>query len=471
MIVMKHNILLIDDDAVVRESTKTFLENEGFFVKAVGTGDEGCAFVRQKVVPFSLALVDYHLGEEKGPKIIEKIRALDGKLHLLGFSSDDSLQTHNESLDAGAMVFVPKDAENERLLSVVHRLCRDYERRTKTYTRSDFSANEKLIASCGMVGVSDHLANVVNLILKYAPSKSSVLIRGENGTGKEKVARATHENSSTPRGPFIAVNCGAIPKDLIESELFGHEKGAFTGAITAKIGKFQAASGGTLFLDEIGELPLNLQATLLRVLQEREITPVGSNAAKKIDVRIVAATNAPLEEMIESGRFRQDLYYRLNALPVLLKPLRERPEDIPSLVAFFLESANKASGENKEILSSCVTRLQSMTWPGNVRELGHKIQRMHIMEDAPVISEETFERAVGLDASEARAVVTENNPLDYELWRVKTNQEEVNLIRKSLRLASNLKDAATRLAINRSHLRSRMRALEIENPFSEREDI
>lgn len=467
---MKHNILLIDDDAVVRESTKSFLEREGFFVKAVATGDEGCAYIRQKVVPFSLALVDYHLAEEKGPKIIEKIRELDPKLHLLGFSSDDSLKTHNESLDAGAMVFVRKDTENERLLSIIHRLCRDFERRTKTLSFQDSSANQKLIASVGMIGVSDHLAEVVNLILKYAPSKSPVLIRGENGTGKEKVARAIHENSSAPRGPFVAVNCGAIPRDLIESELFGHEKGAFTGATASKIGKFQAAHGGTIFLDEIGEMPLSLQVTLLRVLQEREITPVGSNATKKIDVRVVAATNAPLEKMIEAGAFRQDLYYRLNALPISLRPLRDRPEDIPPLVEFFLKSANDSSGDRKEILDSCVRRLQALSWPGNVRELGHTLQRMHIMEDGPTITEETFERATQFQDGRTFAPPNADIPLDYEIWRVKTNQEERKLIQKSLRMAFNLKDAATRLAISRSHLRSRMRALGIENPFSEREE-
>lgn len=467
---MKHNILLIDDEAVVRDSTKEFLEREGFFVKAVATGDEGCAYIRQKFIPFSLALVDYHLAEEKGPRIIEKIRALDPQLHLLGFSSDDSLKTHNESLDAGALVFVRKDVQNERLLSIVHRLCRDFEKRTKTLNFQDTSGNQRLIASVDMIGVSDHLAEIANQILKYAPSKSPILIRGENGTGKEKVARAIHENSRASRGPFIAVNCGAIPRDLIESELFGHEKGAFTGAMTSKIGKFQAANGGTIFLDEIGEMPLHSQVALLRVLQEREFTPVGSNTTKKIDVRVVAATNAPLETLIEAGRFREDLYYRLNALPILLKPLRERPEDIAPLVSFFLKAANEANGEHKEILDSCVGRLRTLRWPGNVRELGHAVQRMHIMEDGVTITENTFERAIRCQEAPANSEANDSTSLDYEVWRIKTNEEERSLIRKSLRMALNLKDAATKLAISRSHLRSRMRALEIENPFSEREE-
>lgn len=467
---MKHNILLIDDEAVVRDSTKEFLEKEGFFVKAVATGDEGCALIRQKVLPFSLALVDYHLVGETGPQIIGKIRSLDPKLHLLGFSSDDSLKTHNESLDAGALVFVRKDIQNERLLSIVHRLCQDFERRTKTLSFAGSSANRQLIASAGMTGVSDHLAEVVSLILKGAPTKNSVLIRGENGTGKEVIAKAIHGNSSTPRGPFIAVNCGAIPHDLIESELFGHEKGAFTGAVTARIGKFEAANGGTIFLDEVGETPPGFQVKLLRVLQEGEITPVGSNKTRKINARIIAATNAPLEKMIEDGAFRQDLYYRLNAFPISLKPLRERPEDIPPLVALFLKEANDSSGECKEILDSCVKRLQTLRWPGNIRELGHAVQRMHIMEDGRTITEETFERALRCQEAPAPAPLDENTSLDHEVWRIRTNEEERALIRKSLRMSLNLKDAATRLAITRSYLRSRMRALEIENPFSEREE-
>lgn len=464
---MRHNILLIDDDSIVRRATKTYFESEGFFVKAVATGDEGVAFVRQRLIPFSLVLVDYHLADQKGPEFIEQIRELEPQLTIAGFSGDDSLQTHNESLDAGALVFVRKDIQNERLLSIVHRLCRDVERRTQPLKAATGGENQKLIRSAGMIGVSDHLAEVVKMILKCAPLKIPVLIRGENGTGKEKVARAIHENSSTPNGPFVAVNCGAIPGDLIESELFGHEKGAFTGAISQKIGKFLAANGGTIFLDEIGEMPAQLQVTLLRVLQEREITPVGSNSAKKVDARVIAATNAPLEQMIAAATFRQDLFYRLNAVPITLKPLRERPEDIPSLIEFFLNEANRMTGEKKEVLAACVPALQKHTWPGNIRELGHLVQRMHMMEDGGLISEEAVARAMKLSGIER--VSSAEAVLDYEAWRLSTNSQEWALIQKSLRLASNLQDAATKLGISRSHLRSRMRALEIDNPYSERE--
>ncbi len=461
---MQHNILVIDDDPIARSSMKIFLENEGFFVKAVGSGDEGIAFIRQKIIPFSVAFVDFHLGSQKAPEVLSKIRETDSKIRLVGLSGDDSSENHNRSLDSGALMFVSKETENDRILSIVHRLCRDVERKTKMLDISDPVENRKEIEKVGMVGISDHLRGIATLITRCAPSKGPVLIRGENGTGKEKVARAIHNHSLNPKGPFIAVNCGAITKDLIESELFGHEKGAFTGAVSQKIGKFQAANGGTIFLDEIGEMPLALQVTLLRVLQEKEITPVGSNTTKKIDVRVVAATNAPLESMIEDGQFRQDLYYRLNALPIFLKPLRERPEDIPFLADYFLKSLNQSIGKEKSILESCILRLQKYSWPGNVRELGDILLRMHLLGDEDVMTEELFESVVEQGQS------IESDFLDYEIWRKRAIESEKILILRALNLSGHQQQTADLLGITRSHLRSRMRALNIKNPFKERDD-
>ena len=383
----KKQFILIDDDPAIRSSMKAFLEHEGFFVKSVETGDEGIALVHQKVIPFSLALVDYHMPDSKGPEVISKIREHDTKLHLLGFSGDDGVEAHNESLDSGALMFIAKDTGNEKLLGIIHRVCREFEKKNKTFAISTPTENRLLISSLTMEGASDPLFQVSKLVLKYAPSHQTVLIRGENGTGKERIAKALHDKSPWRLGPFIAVNCGAIPPELIESELFGHEKGSFTGAARDRVGKFQAANGGTLFLDEIGEMPLHLQATLLRVLQEGEITPVGSNVTKKVKARIITATNAPLEEMIAGNRFRQDLFYRVNALPITLEPLRKRPEDIPYLVQFFLGNENKITGEKKQILNSCEDLLMKQPWPGNIRELNHVISRMHLMTDGSLTSQ------------------------------------------------------------------------------------
>ncbi len=328
---MKHNILLIDDDPALRETMSGFLSDEGFYVKAVSSGAEGVALIRQQTIPFSLGFIDFHMPDMNGVEVIKQIRNYNSELSLLAFSGDDSIQVHNDTLDSGAIFFVPKETADEKLLGIVHRICKEVERKTKPLILSDESENCKLIQRVGMAGGSKQLAEVAKCILKIGPRAESVLIRGENGTGKEMIARAIHDHSPRRLQPFIAINCGAISENLIESELFGHEKGAFTGANEFKAGKFQAAHGGTIFLDEIGDMSLNLQVKLLRVIQEREITPVGSNNTKKIDVRIITATNAPLEDFIEQKLFREDLFYRINVLPITIPPLRERPEDIPYL--------------------------------------------------------------------------------------------------------------------------------------------
>jgi DNA-binding NtrC family response regulator len=279
---LQHTILLVDDDPNIRSSMVAFLNDEGFAVRAVETGEEAIAIVRQGINQFSLGMIDFHMPGMSGPEVIREIKSREPNLAILGFSGDDSIEAHNQSLDSGAVFFVEKDIANAKLLGIIHRLCRDVEKRTKPVVLFTENANRKLIESVDMVGVSNALADTANLIMRFASSKETVLIRGENGTGKEKVARAMHKNSPRTLMPFIAVNCASIPESLIESELFGHEKGAFTGANRARVGFFQAAHGGTIFLDEIGELPMHLQATLLRVLQEKTIMPVGSNIAKKL---------------------------------------------------------------------------------------------------------------------------------------------------------------------------------------------
>lgn len=353
-----------------------FLNDEGFSVRAVESGEEAIAIIRQGINQFSLGMIDFHMPGMSGPEVIKEIKAREPNLAILGFSGDDSVEAHNQSLDSGAVFFVEKDIGNAKLLGIIHRLCREVEKRTKPVALFTENANRKLIESVDMVGISNALADTANLILRFASSKETVLIRGENGTGKEKVARAIHKHSPRALMPFIAVNCASIPEALIESELFGHEKGAFTGANRTRVGFFQAANGGTIFLDEIGELPMHLQATLLRVLQEKTIMPVGSNIAKKIDFRLIAATNAPIGSMIANRQFREDLFYRLNVLPINLKPLRERPEDISYLAEIFIKRANQEERKNKILLEATVEEFKKMHWKGNVRELEHCIKHL-----------------------------------------------------------------------------------------------
>lgn len=461
---MQHNILLVDDDAAFRGSMSAFLEDEGFFVRAVSSGDEGIALIRQKVIPFSLALVDYHMPEIQGPETIRRLKELNPALTVLALSGDDSVDAHNNSLDSGAVFFVEKDIGEAKLLGILHRACREVERRQKPVSISPHSDNQKLIASVNMIGVSESMAEVARMILKFAPSNDSVLIRGENGTGKEKVARAIHNHSARSNKPFVAVNCAAIPENLIESELFGHEKGAFTGANRSRRGHFESANGGTIFLDEIGEMPKQLQATLLRVLQEKCITPVGSTETRKIDFRLISATNAPLEQLIAEKSFREDLFFRLNVLPINIKPLRERPEDIPVLAQAFLANANAETGQNKILLESTVDELKNLAWPGNVRELEHCIRFL-----VNLSSGETLD--VDLLKTRQDSMQTKKKSADLTMLKFSQMSKEKNIVLKALEEGGSVAGAARQLGISRSTLRDKMKKYGIEMKRSNLEEV
>ena len=452
---MQHNILLIDDDAGFRESMSAFLADEGFFVKAVSSGDEGVALVRQRVVPFSIALVDYHMPDIDGPETIRQLKELNAGLTVFAFSGDDSVDAHNNSLESGAVFFVEKDIGDAKLLGILHRACREVERKVKPVTISTHPENRKLIESVGMVGVSESMAEVARLIQKFGPSNDSILIRGENGTGKEKVARAIHNHSARASKPFVAVNCAAIPENLIESEMFGHDKGAFTGAARNRKGHFEAANGGTIFLDEIGEMPKHLQATLLRVLQEKTITPVGSNETRKIDFRLVAATNAHLENLIAEKQFREDLFFRLNVLPITIKPLRDRPEDIPVLAQAFLEKANIEGHQNKTLLDTTAEELKKLSWPGNVRELEHCIRFLVNLSVGEHLDIELLKSRRDVNAAKKKS-------LDLTTLRFNQMSDEKNIVLKAIEEGGSIAGAARQLGISRSTVREKMKKYGIE---------
>jgi two-component system, NtrC family, nitrogen regulation response regulator NtrX len=451
---MKHYILFIDDNDELRASMQSFFDKEGFTGKCVATGEEGIALVRQKVFNFSLALVDYHLPDMNGAQIIARLREFDSDLIALGFSDDKSDPVHNMALDSGAISFINKDAGDAKLLGILHRHCREFERRKKPLTITTKAANQKFIEALEMAGCSNHLAEISRLTLKYAQSPLTVLIRGENGTGKEKVARAIHNHSTRRLMPFIAVNCAAFPKDLIESELFGHEKGSFTGAGNNKIGKFQAANGGTIFLDEIGELDPAVQAVLLRVLQEKTFMPVGSNITKKVDVRVVAATNAPLEDMIAMKAFREDLFYRLNVLPIHLKPLRERPEDIPYLIEYFLKRANETASAKKIILNADVEKLMKLPWAGNVRDLEHSIEYLMIVCDGPTLD---ISKLKDRAPTEGKSIPKLHMNRDLDAVGAAREKIEHQVIVEAIGQLGSVAGAARDLKMSRSTLRDKMK--------------
>ena len=463
---MKHVILFIDDNHVLRQSMAKFLEQKGFTPICAATGEDGIALVRQKINNFSIALVDYHLPDMTGAQVTARIRELNPDITILGFSDDRTDPVHNEALDCGAISFVNKDASDAKLLGIINRHCKEFERRTKPLTITGRANNHKLIESIKLTGCSNHLVEVTKLVLKYAISDFTVLIRGENGTGKERIARAIHEHSNRQKMPFIAVNCAAIPKDLIASELFGHVKGAFTGASGNKQGKFQAADHGTLFLDEVGDMSLDTQAALLRALQEKIIMPVGSNETQKVDVRVIAATNAPLEDMIASKDFRQDLFYRLNVLPVFLKPLRERPEDIPYLIVDFMNRLNEGTAEKKIILQSDVEKLESLPWPGNVRELEHTIERLFTITEGNKIDiarlNDDGRTADKILATQDRSSKNLNSEI---------KDHEVAVLKMTLKRMGSVKGAARELGVSRGALRAKIKKYGIKIKRIEEETL
>lgn len=369
-------VLVADDEKELRESVSASLRDMGFIPIEAKDGAEAVELAKSEDI--SMAILDVNMPQKNGLEALREIKELDPSIVTLVITAHGNLNDAVEAIREGAYNYIEKPVKEAHLRGMVER-AKNAQQAVQAVAFS--SPTLKLESGQEFVGHSRQMKNVFSLIQRLANVATSVLIRGENGTGKELVASAIHSYGPRKEKRFVAVNCGAIPENLIESELFGHEKGAFTGANARHIGKFQYAEGGTLFLDEVGELPPNMQVKLLRVLQERSFTPVGSNREIKCDVRIIAATNRNLEKMIQEGSFRQDLFYRLNVMPIFLPPLRERVDDIPVLVSHFIQKFNKLHGRMlMGIEADAMTRLKSYQWPGNIRELENAIERAFVME-------------------------------------------------------------------------------------------
>src|SRR2546425_2856154 len=370
---MRESILIVDDESGVRASLAGILGDEGYQVQAVESGEECLSALESR--RYDLLLLDVWLPRMDGLETLSRVRILDPELPVIVISGHGSIETAVKAVRMGAQDFVEKPLSLEKTLLVVKNALR--QRRLESENRS---LKQQVEQRYVMVGESPAIRDLRAVITQAAPSNGRVLIFGENGTGKELVARAVHARSLRSAGPFVEVNCAAIPEDLIESELFGHTKGAFTGALTAKKGKFELADGGTLFLDEIADMTLETQAKVLRVLQEQKVKPVGGTGSVTVDVRVIAATNKNLEEEIRRGAFREDLFFRLNVIPLHVPPLRDRREDIPLLARHFMATLSAEYGRRaKEISRETLDRLTAQLWPGNVRELRNVIERLVIM--------------------------------------------------------------------------------------------
>jgi DNA-binding NtrC family response regulator len=374
---MKANILIIDDELVICQSCEKIFLKAGHEVSYSTSGKQALKILEEK--PFDVVFTDLKMAEMGGMEVLQAIKQKYPQIIVIVITGYATVASAVETMRFGAFDYLPKPFTPSEILTVLNRAL---EKRnlvkitTEEYNYTDSSGFE------GIIGKSPSIVRVYNLINKVAPTDSTVLILGESGTGKELTARAIHNKSNRKNNNFFAVDISSLSANLIESELFGHIRGSFTGAIADKEGVFEVADKGTIFLDEIGNLPLDIQARLLRVLQEKEILPVGSTKVKKVDVRMIFATNQNLKKAVEEGKFREDLYYRLNVFPIKLPALKERKEDIPELVLYFLKKyCDKINREIPVVNIDAMEMVQNYHWPGNIRELEHIIERLTIIVD------------------------------------------------------------------------------------------
>jgi two-component system nitrogen regulation response regulator NtrX len=376
---MKPRILVIDDEAAIRDSLRMILEYEDYLFSGAASGQEAIAAV-QRERP-DLVLLDIKMPGMDGMEVLRKLHALDETLPVVMISGHGTTATAVEAIRSGAVDFLDKPLSSERVIVTLQNALRQSELRSEN--RELKLAME---SKYEIVGQSPALQKVLDSVRRAAPTNATVLLLGESGVGKELVARTIHRNSTRAGQRFIQVNCAAIPEELIESELFGHGKGSFTGATEKQIGKFEQADRGTIFLDEVGDMSPKTQAKVLRVLQEQEVERLGSARTIKVDVRVIAATNKKLEEAVERGEFREDLYFRLNVIPIVVPPLRERREDIPSLVQHFTRRmAEEHNVKPKRFDGQAMDALRQYRWRGNIRELRNTIERVMIMTPDDVV--------------------------------------------------------------------------------------
>jgi len=386
---VSRRILIVDDEQGIRAALGQLLEFEGYEVRSAANAVDGLAeYARFRP---NLVFMDVKMAGIDGLEALRKLRELDPQAVVVMISGHATIQTAVEATQHGAYDILEKPLDTDRILvtlrnALAHLELHEENARLRDTVRSRFE----------IVGGSYAIRAVTEKIELVAKTPARVLITGENGTGKELVAQAIHSNSARAKKAFIEVNCAAIPAELIESELFGHIKGSFTGAVADRAGKFEQADGGTLFLDEIGDMSLAAQAKVLRVLQDGVVTRIGGSKATKVDVRVLAATNKHVEEEIAAGRFREDLYYRLNVVPIHVPPLRERREDIPLLIAHFVGLLTDGAGLTPRVMGDdAIARLATLDWPGNVRELRNTIERLLILSSGPRISADDVDRLVG----------------------------------------------------------------------------
>ena len=446
------SILLVDDEANIRRSLEMILRAVGYTIAEAASAQEAESKLAQQ--RFDLMLLDIAMPERDGLELLKRVQALPERPMVIMVSGNATLENAVTATREGAYDFIEKPVTKDKLLLTIKNALAQ-----KQLAEENIRLRREVTSRFAMIGESVALKKVHAQINRVAPTNTRVLILGESGTGKELVARAIHEASERATQPFIKVNCAAIPEELIESELFGHEKGAFTGATTTREGKFQQAHRGTLFLDEVGDMSLKAQAKVLRVLQEGELERVGGSQTVRVDVRVLAATNKNLEEEVKLGKFREDLLFRLNVVPIYLPPLRERQEDIAVLLEHFTALYCKENGFRiKKFLPEAMQRLRAYHWPGNIRELRNTIERMVIMTPSDAITASDLPLALQTPATNKLGTFQPGVTLREIRDRI-----EREYIQSCLEAAhGNMSQAAELLGLERSNLYKKMKALGLD---------
>jgi DNA-binding NtrC family response regulator len=455
---MAYPLLIVDDDGLNLAAIQALLQKQGFHVDTARSGDEAIGRVSASPWRYGVVVLDFRMDGKNGAETAKEILAIAPHLFVLIHSGDDTREALQASWEAGVVKFIEKSRGAESFVAEVETWCRKYEAEVRPGLPKDSPAeNEKLITSLGMVGCSSGMAQIARRIQKFQEEDTdlNVLVLGENGVGKELIARALHTFSSRNRQPFIAIDAGSLPENLVESELFGHEKGAFTGADQKRVGAFQAADRGTLFLDEVGNMSLAAQAKLLRALQNRTIRPVGTNREIPVNVRVVSATNQDLKKAVREGRFREDLYFRLKGILISLPPLRERIEDLPLLVNRITQRYNEGKKNPKSVSPSALRLLEKHGWPGNIRELENTVLQALTETYGDSVSANQVASQLGSSPVAARpSNSTLKNYIDdmtrqYVLGLLETSRSKLEAATKAGMAESTFRDLLKRLGLQK----------------------
>lgn len=444
-------VLILDDESSLRTALFRVLDRKGLNVITANRIEEAKLLVQGENA-LDLAILDLNLPDGDGIEFMSFLKNLNPSVEVIILTGHGSIESAIRATQKGAFHFVTKPFNLDELMSLVdkaltHKKLQAENNQLRTELNKKYKFDQ-------IIGSSEPIQNVLRLIERVADSDSTVLVQGDSGTGKELIAKAIHYNSHRSQAPFVAINCGAIPSELLESELFGHVKGAFTGAVANRIGRFEMADGGTLFLDEIGDLEPSLQVKILRALQERSFEPVGATKTVSVDVRVIAATNIDLEEAVENGKFREDLFYRLNVIPIMVPALRERKTDIPLLLNHFIQLFNKNKGRGLQgINQEAMDCLSQYPWPGNIRELENLVERMSILKGQGLLGPEDLPikyRSIKQNNQEVGVIDIPEEGMDFN--SAVDNYENALIIRALEKTGWNRNQAASLLRLNRTTL-------------------